>query len=220
MSLAYQYPSQAAVGQVLPKKKLYEQVRATPRIKGLFVEQVEKITWAYKLAPETINLAATPAVPEIQVFHITLKGRSLHHDVLACIDKVIPLPLVFELHHTERYQTVACHKRPSEADSNKTVCSDYFATEWQANDTPRQPLPVQLDLGALYLQLLQGVAPHPQRAAEAVDDWISRGEQIARLTRDITALDAKIRKEQQFNRRIALNGEKKTLSAKLASLST
>ena len=34
---------------------------------------VERITWAYKLDPETINLPAKPDEPEIEVFEITLK---------------------------------------------------------------------------------------------------------------------------------------------------
>ena len=45
-------------------------------MKDLFVAQVEQIVWQYKLAPETINLPATPGVPEIQVFGIGSRPAS------------------------------------------------------------------------------------------------------------------------------------------------
>jgi Domain of unknown function (DUF4391) len=52
---------------------------ARHRVKKLFVQQVEQIVWQFKLAPETINLPARPAVPEIQVFAIQLKTPELNH---------------------------------------------------------------------------------------------------------------------------------------------
>jgi hypothetical protein len=44
--------------RTLPKNKIYEHSGANTRLKDLFVKQVEQIVWRYKLAPETINLAA------------------------------------------------------------------------------------------------------------------------------------------------------------------
>ena len=58
MSALFAYPKQAEFGRVLPKNKIYEHSGANTRLKELFVEQVEQIVWRYKLAPETINLAA------------------------------------------------------------------------------------------------------------------------------------------------------------------
>ena len=60
MSALFAYPKQAEFGRVLPKNKIYEHSGANTRLKDLFVEQVEQIVWRYKLAPETINLAAKP----------------------------------------------------------------------------------------------------------------------------------------------------------------
>jgi len=76
MSALFAYPKQAEFGRVLPKNKIYEHSGANTRLKELFVAQVEQIVWRYKLAPETINLAAKPGVPEIQVFAIQLKTLS------------------------------------------------------------------------------------------------------------------------------------------------
>ena len=43
-------------------------------VREKFVAEVQRITWAYKLAENTINLPGTSAVPEIQVFQIDAKG--------------------------------------------------------------------------------------------------------------------------------------------------
>jgi Domain of unknown function (DUF4391) len=76
----------------MPKSKIYLHGKPNAALRALFVAQVESITWAYKLAPETINLPAKPDVPEIEVFEIALKTPDLSHAVLRCIDKAIPFP--------------------------------------------------------------------------------------------------------------------------------
>lgn len=216
--LLFDYPAQASVGSTLPKRKLYQQAKAGARLKEHFVAQVDKIIWQFKLAPTTINLPASPAVPEVQVFRISLKGEQLHHDVLGCIDTAIPLPIIFELEAGDKVRTMACHKRPSDADSDKHTCSDYFGSEWQAADGQRQPLPVALDMGSMYQQLLQCLLPTTPRADEPFDAQIARAEQIAQGERELQRIETRLRKEKQFNRRIAINTELKQLKAEIERL--
>ena len=78
----YAYPPKAAFGKSLPKKTIYEHGRPTRRVQQLFVDQIARIVWQYKLSPETTNLEAKPDVPEIQVFAITLKDGQLDEAVL------------------------------------------------------------------------------------------------------------------------------------------
>ncbi len=68
----FDYPKSAAFGRVLPKNKIYAHASPSVAVKKLFVHQVEKIVWQYKLAPETVKLKQSQAVPEIQIFNITL----------------------------------------------------------------------------------------------------------------------------------------------------
>ena len=58
----FDYPKAAAFGRVVPKNRIYEHAGASTALRDLFVTQVDQIVWKYKLAPETINLAATKAV--------------------------------------------------------------------------------------------------------------------------------------------------------------
>ena len=119
----YAYPKKAAFGKSLPKKAIYEHGRPTRRVQQLFVDQIARIVWQYKLSPETTNLAAKPEVPEIQVFSITLKANQLDEAVLRCIDKAINFPIFFEISFEDRVKEVAAFKRPSEADPAKWAVS-------------------------------------------------------------------------------------------------
>lgn len=150
----FDYPKNAFFGRVLPKSKIYEKANPSAKVKESFIRKVEKIVWAYKLAPETVNIKGTEAVPEIEIFHIYLKDSAPQHDFLACIDKAIPLPVIFELVYRDKFKLVAAHKRVSEADSKKRVLSGYFETEWLPVNSERRPLPVLLNLEDLHSRKL------------------------------------------------------------------
>ena len=80
----FAWPSKSAVARPVAKAKIYAHAKPTAALRALFVEQIESITWAYKLAPETISLPATPGVPEIEVFEIALKLPDIDHGLLRC----------------------------------------------------------------------------------------------------------------------------------------
>jgi hypothetical protein len=184
-----------------------------------FVAQVEQITWQYKLAPETINLPAHPAVPEIEVFDIALKDEELDNDVLRAIDRAIPLPILFQLHAGRRACMVAAYKRPSEADGSKWVVGDYHAGAWQPADAPRQALPVALDLHGLYEQLLRSLLPRPARPGENLAAQLERLGRLRVLEREAAKLEAAMNREKQFNRKVAINSELRGLRQEIGRLS-
>lgn len=205
LTAMFAYPAKAAFGRMIPKAKLYEHGTVGARLKGLFTEQVEQIAWQYKLAPETTNLPASLGVPEIQVFNVRLRTPELHHDVLRCIDKVIPFPILFELHHEDRFQAVACYKRPSDGEAGRWVCSDYFATDWFAAHSPPIPLPVALSLGGLYEQLLHALIPLTHRPNESLCDLVERVTKVRALRKKIAKTVSQLATEKQFNRKVELN---------------
>lgn len=212
------YPDQAAFGRTLPKNKLYARSHAGTRLKNLFVQQVEQIVWQFKLAPETINLPARPAVPEIQVFGIQLKTPELSFDVLRAIDQAVQFPIIFELMHAGRVQVVACHKRPNEADAIRWVLSDYFASGWLADHAERGAMPVALHLGGLYEQLLRALLPLPARPHESLAEHVARLDALAAKQREADKTAAKLEKERQFNRKVVINADLRRLQTELEAL--
>ena len=148
MNSLYHFPKQAYFGRIVPKSKIYEYVAPGSKVKNLFVQEVEKMTWSYKLSPETINLPAKDGIQEIQVFTIMLKAGTLKHEVLQVIDKAIPSPILFCLTFAKKIQYVAAYKRPSAADKTKCVISNYFETDWMPDNIEQIELPLVLDLAA------------------------------------------------------------------------
>ena len=212
------YPKQAAFGRPLPKNKIYEHSGANTRLKDLFVEQVEQIVWQYKLAPETINLPAKPGVPELQIFSIQLKTAELNLDVLRCIDGAVQFPIIFELSFDSRTQMIAAYKRPSESDASRWVLSDYFSTEWLPSGIERAAMPLALDLGGLYEQVLHRLIPTAARPQESLADLVARIEQITAKQREVEKATRKLAKEKQFNRKVEINAELRKLKIELEEL--
>jgi hypothetical protein len=209
---------------VIPKNKIYEHAGANSALKDLFVREVDQIVWSHKLAPETVNLAATKSVAEIQVFRITARTASLDHNVLRAIDKAIPFPLIFEMVHGGRVRLAAAYKRPSEADRTRWVVGDYFLGDWLPEDTRRTPLPVALNMGALYERLLEplvtgqtnrlvpDIAETANSEAQiekllSLEERIALAEAIKAQLREVERIKSRLAREKQFNKRVAINAE-------------
>lgn len=246
-------PKQAHVGSVVHKRKIYEHTNADTALKDLFVQQVEQISWGYKLAPETINIPSTEAISEIQVFQISLKSPQLDHRVLQAIDKAIPFPILFEVSYGGQIKLVAAYKRRHEADTTRWVVGRYFESNWQPSTAPRGPLPLALNLSVLYEQLLTplvtasttpaenppveaiqdtaarytvldqtGIEPDtPNRAAQAdlsLEQRIALAEAIDAKQKEIDRIHARLKREKQFNKRVAINSELREAKQQLARL--
>lgn len=217
----FEYPANAIVNRVIPKTQVIEKSRSTKRLKDLLTSQIQQIHWHAKLAPETINIPATAQVPEIQIFHITLKGSEIHPDLLGLLDKTIPQPMLMAIESSDgKLSHSAAYKRPSEADASQWVVGARFTSGFspKASQNP-QPLPVALDLSRLYTALLQPLLPLTPRKSERLPSLIERCDQYQTHQRKITQLTAKVNREKQFNRRVALNQELNTLKAELTHLS-
>ncbi|MGJ8530034.1 DUF4391 domain-containing protein [Maritalea sp.] len=213
MTAIFDYPKATLLKRVVPKTRIYDRVRASTALKDKFVSQVDQITWRAKLAPETINLTATKSVPEIQVFRITLKTDAIHDDLLKAIDRAIPFPILFELEHEGQIQIAAAHKRPSEAEADKWVISDYLRSEWLAADTARNALPVALNLGVLYEQILTALMPIVPHTAESLSARMDRTHALKTKEREISQLKSKLKRETQFNIKMNLHGQLRAAQA-------
>lgn len=218
MTAFFDYPKGAAFGRVVPKNKIYEHAGAGAALKDLFITQVDQIVWTFKLAPETVNLVATRSVSEIQIFTISLRWVDLDLDVLRAIDRAIPFPLIFELSWAGKRKVVAAYKRPSEADSTKWVVGEYFETGWADEAASRQPLPIVLNLGALYEKMLTALMPEQPAPGDDIQARVARMEAIRAKTREVERIKIRLDREKQFNKRVAINAELRVAKQLLAEL--
>lgn len=215
----YRWPEAAWFGRVVPKAKFYEQGTVPTAVRENFISEVQRITWAYKLAENTINLPGTSVVPEIQVFQIHAKGADVGDPVLAAIDKAVKTPIIFEITQgdapTRRIRMVAAHKTPGSAAAK---LGTYYASEWQSDDAERRPLPTAIDLPALYARLLESLAPLTARPGEDAAEMAARLESVRKLEREVAALERRLRAEPQLNRKVEIRRTLKTKQAALAAL--
>jgi hypothetical protein len=219
----FDYPTKARFGRKIPKSKLYENASVNTKLKDKFVNQIEKIVWQYKLAPNTLNLDATNKVPEIQVFDIFLKTKEVDQALLEVIDKAIPLPIIFQIHKGDKVKIKAAYKRPSESANNKWVIESYFESEWLDKDTAKQPMPQALDLGKLYEQILKSLMPVEvisSKTSQTLDQQVDKINKINSLKKEMDKLDSKYKKEKQRNRQFEINKQIKLKQKELDSLKT
>ena len=104
-------------------------------------------------------------------------------------------------------QIAAAHKRPSEADTAKWVLSDYLRSDWLPADTPRSALPVALNLGVLYEQILTALMPIVPQTAEFLSARMDRTHALKTKEREISQLKSRLKRETQFNIKMTLHGQ-------------
>lgn len=218
MNGLFQYPKSTLFDKAVPKSKITAHSRPTGAVREQLTDQVAQITWKHKLFPKALNLPSTEAVPEIQVFEVVLKGEDVSESVLRLIDRAVAFPIIFELHRAEQICVSASYKRPSEADSSKWVVSDYYRSDWFPVDTLRAPLPLALNLGTLYREMLQALMPQVPFPGEDMEDFAARVSAIVAKEKACDKLRGQVDREKQFNRRVELNKQLKRAEAELTDL--
>lgn len=219
--MLFEYPERAYFGRVLPKSKIYQHARVSARLRRKFIDQIGRITWAYKLAEETVNLRPVDGAPEIEVFVVELKGDEVSQDVIRCIDNAIPFPVIYEIQKgDDKVKVMAAYKRPSDGDFSKWVTDIYFESKWHRANAKRRQMPVALDLGKLYEQMLTALLPGSVPTGESLRETTARVAEIRTLEREAAKIESRMKKEKQFNRKVELNAHLRRLREQMKSLTT
>lgn len=127
-------PASAAFERRIPKQKFYANLTVTPELRRCFTEQIGSITWADKLAPQTMNLAAGQRVQEIEVFRIRLAGDTLDGKVTELMDKQIPYHILFVLTRPDGMLRLLMNYKEAAPGGGFTL-RQRCATGWLAPDT-------------------------------------------------------------------------------------
>ena len=209
MTDLFRYPGKARFGRIIPKAKIYQYAKPKPAQRKQLTALVQQIRWAYKLAPETINLPSNGEVREIQVIHIKLARRDLSDEVLRMIDSAIPSAVIFELICKGHIMIKAAHKQHGVSRSGRPRLSRYFASDWVIEDAPRHDLPPALNLGILYDKILTALIAPDGDSAKAVTrslaDKVQHQEAIFDAEKTIAGLERKLKQTKQFNLQIEVN---------------
>ena len=217
----YKFPQQAKVDRLIPKNKFYEQGKANTKIEQLFVNQVENIRWAYKLASSTIHLQDQEDLKEIQIFRVKSRVEDLDVSILSFIDKLILTPIIFEVVYRDKVKVVATYKRLNQADKTKAVIGQYYASEW-LEDHDRIELPLYLKLADLYEHFIAQILPialskdqENDNESVSIELQLQKSQQLESLQKQLNQLQSKLRNERQFNRRVELNKQLQNLQLQI-----
>ena len=208
-------PASTEFNRRIPKQKFYENLSMTPPIKRVFVEQIKMIWWRNKIAVSTVNLASGQMVTEIEVFEIQLNQPALDESVLKLIDREIPYHILFLLTCEDKVQAWIGYKEAAASGSGFKV-NRYYHTDWISPEQLSLPLE-GLNLDAGYENFVRRIAGDALNAdsSESLKESVDREKKKRELEKKIAALEAKIRKEKQFNRQIEMNAELKILKKEL-----
>lgn len=209
-------PSSTLFRKRIPKQTFYEKLTLASEVKRAFAEQINTIIWSNKISPETINLAPSETVQEIQVFTIRLNQASLDARILPLIDKQIPYHIVFVLEYSNRQQAWVCYKEASLAGSNAFQVGTYYHTDWM--NSGELSLRIEgLSMEAAYEGFVRQIAGDRLAGSGRLKEDVERAQLRQKLEKQIAALEKRIANEKQFNRQVELNGELKQLRTELES---
>ena len=204
----------------IPKQKFYANIDISPALKKVFVDQVKTIYWRNKIATSTMNLAPGNDVTELEVFEVRLNSPVLDDSLLRQIDKEIPYHILFLLEYEGKYQSWIGYKEATASGNKAFKVNGYYHTEWLSED--KLPLKVEgLSIDAVYENFVRQIAGDKlktETAGESLKDSVARDEQKQLLQKQITTLQAKIRKEKQLNKQMQMNNELKKLKKELEVL--
>lgn len=212
-----EFPKSAAFGRRIPKQKFYENLEVPASVKQLFVQQIKLIVWAYKLSPETMNIAPGEQVKEIQVFHLKLHGDTIDPRVLNLMDKQIPYHILFLLERPDgRTQLWVNYKEANQSGSNAFQLRQSYHTLW----LPQEELTLDLsalDMDALYERIVRQIAGDAITAqSENLKAAVEKSRQQEKLQKEIQRLEKQARAEKQPKKKFELAQQANVLKRQLA----
>ena len=201
-------PNSTEFNKRIPKQKFYDNLSVTLALKRAFTEQIKVIYWRNKIAPTTVNLAASDSVMEIEVFEIQLNTPELDENVLRQIDREIPYIILFLLEYSGQYRAVIGYKEASASGKTAFKVDRYYSTDW----TDENLLPVHLDglsMDTVYENFVRQIAGEAlaDENGTTLKESIEQQKQREQVEKQIATLEAKIRKEKQPKKKFELAQE-------------
>ena len=193
--MKFKLPKSAYVGKFIAKTRFYNRVALGTKLQNEFIRKIQKITWKYKLAEETIAISKTEDVTEIQVFEIELKEQLIPKNILKVIDKTIPYQILYIFTYKDNFAYGITLK-------GKNIAQNYYFSEWNEEiDFDFNGI----DLEKVYQKLIKSFIKNESKSDAKFEEIVKADNDIKRLEKEILSLSVKMRREKQFNRKVGIN---------------
>ncbi len=214
-----QFPDSSYLAKRIPKDIFYKQVDMSADVKRVFVDGIDSILWRNKLSHDTLNIASGRRVIEIEVFEIALKQKAFDNKVIELIEKAIPKHIVFILTYGDEAMLLVNYKEENEAKRGKFKVIETYHSEW----LPLCDVSLNvegLNMDQVYDSFVRQVASGKlsMNVEEDIQESVMKAKELEKLNKQIASLEAKKRKEKQFNKQLTISSRIKELKKKLEEI--
>lgn len=185
-------PTSTYVGRFIPKEKFYSKTGMPNKLRQLFTDEIEKITWVNKIAPDTLNITSKDYA-ELQIFEMSLKGPDLDISILKHIDTFIPYPILFVLNYSNSQKAVISYKESTIKNQNQMKVDSYYETSWQ----PELKLEIKgRSVDEIYKHFIFQIAPSLNETKQVdIKLAIEDNKESQAIKRQIDAINRQISRE-------------------------
>ena len=196
------FPSNTVVNVKVPKKSFYENLTVNTANKRIFVDQISAIWWRYKLTADTLAVAPSEKIDEIEIFEIELTTKNFDSSILRLIDRGIPYHTIFILTYEGESQLWIAFKEKTSSDSLSV--GNYYHTTF----APSESLNLNADglsLDDIYAALFYQVSGIQKNLSKPLKGVIIEHEQRLKLEREIERLEKQLKRETQPKKKFELH---------------
>lgn len=197
----FDLPKACAVNKFIPKSLFYKKVTMATSVKKEFTDLIEKVTWLYKIAPDTLGVNKTDNIEELEIFEIQLKQKQLPKNVIRVITKAISYPILFVI----KYKNDFCYSIKVEK-SYYSNWNEDITFDFNYNN-----------LNTIYESIVKKIIKEEDNQS-SFTEIISINAKKQELEKQIVQLKRRITQEKQFNRKVELNQELRKIEQEMEIL--
>ena len=208
------YPESCMLWKNVPKTSFYRHLEVSTSMKKRFQDDVESISWLYKIAPTTLQVQATESMREIEVFLVELKNDTCGTELFQYIDRFMPQYIVFLLHYENQYRFLINYKEWADEAHTRFTITQSFESGWLT--TAQLSLPMQgSELPDIYENFVRYIASDQLSKDDNLKEAVLSYQEQQVLQKRLAALQAQIAKESQPKRKFELHKQIVELQKKL-----
>ena len=212
------FPATTIVAQMVPKNAFYKRAKSqrATALKDFLTTTFERITWLYKLHPNTLHIADGRQVHEIDVFLCTLKGTSYDERLLREIDGLLPRQTIYLIEHEGMFDLLIQYKAVSE---QGTITPSGRWERLSKVDLSASSLRLGgHDMDALYADILGQLSRFGTLSEAGYQKADELKQQAECLQKQCETLLKKKKQERQYNLRLEIGRELKLRQTELANI--
>ena len=214
------FPPSTIVARNVPKNAFYK--RAKPQrgtaLKDFLTTTFERITWLYKLHPDTLHIADGKQVYEIDVFMCQLKQADYDKKMLSEMDALFPRQTIYLFEYKGIFELLAQYKTVNEQGVVAVPHNKWEQVKLVDFSNSPFSLEACYNMDALYAHCIGRLSQLGTTTEAEYQEANELRKRHERLKKQCNVLLNKKKKEKQYNRRIEIGRELRLLQAEQAQL--